>query len=123
MSKTEISQDSFYTNQKFYDDKHYPRGMSRSGEYSLSEVNILETYGIALKELASGARVATTEEEARFIKVCTGELEALSKIERTWKKYQNKVLSPKQFHTLFGRSKVQTGSDNDTADNEPLDLD
>lgn len=119
MRKLDMSTSSFKSNRKFYDDKNYPRGMSRSGDFTLAEVNILENHGIALQDLAAGTRNPGTDEEERFVKVCAGELEAESKIERTWKKYQGKVMCPKQFHTLFGRAKV----DVDDSDSEPLDLD
>ncbi|QOL26971.1 DUF413 domain-containing protein [Thalassotalea sp. LPB0316] len=113
--------DSFLSNRRFYDDKNYPRGMSRSGDYSISEVQILETHGVALQEIANGTREPQTEAEIRFKGVCDGIYQAESKIEKTWLKYQNKVLTPRQFHTLFGSRKVD--DDGDSAPAEDLDLD
>ena len=106
MSKKNISTESFITSRKFYDDKNYPRGMRRSGDYSITEVTILEEYGVALSAIASGALTPVTEEEFKFKSVCQGECKATSAIEKSWLKYQNKILSPKQFHTLFGGSKT-----------------
>ncbi|NMP32129.1 DUF413 domain-containing protein [Thalassotalea sp. M1531] len=120
MNTTNISKDSFKANRKFYDDRNYPRGLSRSGDFTLSEVQILETYGIALQELANDKRSPINEDEQRFINVCKGVASPESKIEKAWLKYQNKVLSPKQFHTLFGRTKVEA-NDDDTA-TESLDI-
>lgn len=111
MNTKNISIDSFQSNRRFYDDKNYPRGMSRSGDYTLNEVKILEQHGIALQAIADGSRAPVNEEEQRFKDVCEGKLTATSSIEKTWLKYQNKVLSPKQFHTLFGRTKVETNTD------------
>jgi len=115
----EINQDSFKSNRKFYDDRNYPRGMSRSGDYTLAEVQLLEQYGVALSELASGKRSPINEQEQHFVDVCAAKAEPTYKIEKVWMKYQNKVLTPKQFHTLFGKAKISS----DTMANEPVDLD
>lgn len=122
MNTLEVSKDSFKANRKFYDDRNYPRGMSRSGDYTLAEVNILESHGIAFLELAKKTREPINEEETRFQEVCDGKALPESKMEKAWIKYQNKVLSPKQFHTLFGRSKVDA-EDVPDAENGSLDLD
>ena len=119
MNTNEISKDSFKASRRFYDDKNYPRGMSRSGDFTLAEVQIIEQYGVALSELSSGKRIAATPDEEHFKQVCEGEASANNAIEKAWLKYQNKVLSPKQFHTLFGRSKVET----DASEAEAVDLD
>jgi uncharacterized protein YifE (UPF0438 family) len=113
---------SFSVTRKFYDDKNYPRGMSRSGDYSVTEVTILETYGIALLEISSGKRQPTTEEEINFKAVCSNEQNADTAIEKAWMKYQNKVLTPKQFHTLFGNTRTAV-DDAETTQNAELDLD
>ncbi len=94
--------------------------MARSGDFTLLEVNILENYGVVLQALANGSQEPTTDAEQRFVDVCQGKMEAESKIEKAWRKYQNKVLTPKQFHTLFGRNKVEVGDDDSPTD--PLDL-
>ena len=57
MNTKNISIDSFQSNRRFYDDKNYPRGMSRSGDYTLNEVKILEQYGVALQAIADGTKV------------------------------------------------------------------
>ena len=124
MTTKDLIKESFQTSRKFYDDKNYPRGMSRSGDYSIAEVTILEKYGVALSAIASGTVEAVTDEERQFKAVCQGELAPATAIEKAWLKYQNKILSPKQFHTLFGRNKVDTSdvdsdsdSDSDSDDN------
>ena len=128
---TQVNQnESFSTHRRFYDDKNYPRGMSRSGEYSINEVKIIESYGAALEAIANGTREPTTDEERRFKQVCDGEAPAQSPIEKAWLKYQTKVLTPKQFHTLFGTRKVEADtdesandSDNDTGDINEISVD
>ena len=124
MNATSVPKDSFKANRKFYDDRNYPRGMSRSGDYTLQEVQILENHGIALRELADGSRAPVSEAEQRFVDVCQGQIPPESKIEKAWLKYQNKVLSPKQFHTLFGRTKVKASDASDeSTETESIDLD
>ncbi len=66
MSTQKSLNESFLSNRRFYDDKNYPRGMSRSGDYSISEVQILETYGIALSDIANGTRAPITDDEQRL---------------------------------------------------------
>ncbi|GLX82456.1 DUF413 domain-containing protein [Thalassotalea eurytherma] len=122
MSTQNHLQESFQSTRRFYDDKNYPRGINRSGDYSISEVKILEQHGVALQEIANGKRVAVTAEEQQFKAVCDGERSAETKIEKTWLKYQNKVLSPKQFHTLFGTRKVDDDGDNSPTDLEDIEV-
>jgi uncharacterized protein len=123
MTTINISKESFQATRKFYDDKNYPRGFNRSGDFTLSEGRILETYGIALQELMSGTKTPINDEEKQFILVCEGKAEATSQVERAWKKYQNKVLSPKHFHTLFGRRKVDADESDSNDSDADIDLD
>ena len=109
---------SFQTNRKFYDDKNYPRGIGRSGDYSIKEVSLLENHGVAFLALSTGKKAPINDEEIQFLKVYQGEISPSTIEEKTWLKYQNKILTPKQFHTLFGRSKVDTGENT-----EPEDID
>ena len=122
MTTKDLIKESFQTSRKFYDDKNYPRGMNRSGDYSLSEVNILEKYGIALSAIASGAAEPKTEEEIQFKAVCDNEIAPTTAIEKAWLKYQNKILTPKQFHTLFGRSKVDASGVDTASDDNIVDI-
>lgn len=123
MTTSDISKESFVTSRKFYDDKNYPRGLSRSGDFTLNEGRILEAHGVAMQELMSGTRAPVNEEEERFVLVCEGSADATSSFEKAWKKYQNKVLSPKHFHTLFGRNKVDSDDSAVDLDDDDMDLD
>lgn len=125
MATVNISKESFLASRKFYDDKNYPRGMSRSGDFTLNEVQIIENHGVALQALMTKEQPPINDEEAHFVLVCEGAAEANTNIEKAWKKYQNKVLSPKNFHTLFGRTKVDVEDDTSiaTPENDSIDLD
>lgn len=118
MDTTNNSLNSFQTSRKFYDDINYPRGINRSGDFSIKEVVLLENHGVAFLELSAGKRKPENDVEIQFVQVCQEGLSPSTLEEKTWIKYQNKILTPKQFHTLFGRSKIE-----ETGDTEPEDID
>jgi uncharacterized protein YifE (UPF0438 family) len=125
MTEKNLTIESFQSTRLFTDDQHYPRGIGRSGDYSIAEVNILETYGVALLELSNGQRQPQTDEEHQFIAVVCEQQPPSSKIEKAWMKYLQKTRIPKTFHTLFGKSKVatETSSESDEQDTVNADLD
>ncbi|MGB2741081.1 MAG: DUF413 domain-containing protein [Cognaticolwellia sp.] len=120
MTNLAMSQESFNVDRNFYDDRNYPRGMKRSGDFSLAEAELLEKYGVALMALSLGTRQPITEDEQHFVDVCRGNACMGNTIEKAWLKYQNIILTPKQFHTLFGRTKVEADEE---MESDPDDLD
>lgn len=116
MSTLELSKDSFKATRKFYDDRNYPRGISRSGDFTIAEVQIIENYGVTLRALAMGTQTPINDVEQHFVEVCQGKCEAQTAIERAWLKYQSKTMSPKQFHTLFGRNKIESNGEEIVSD-------
>ncbi|ARD44711.1 DUF413 domain-containing protein [Colwellia sp. PAMC 21821] len=120
MATLALSQKSFNVDRNFYDDRNYPRGMKRSGDFTLAEAELLEKFGVALMALSSGTRLPVTEEEQHFVDVCRGNTTVGNTIERAWLKYQNIILTPKQFHTLFGRTKIEADEE---IESDPDDLD
>ena len=64
---------SFSVERRFFDDKNYPRGFSRHGDYTIKESETLEQYGQAFKALDSGERRPVTDEEEAFVAFCKGE--------------------------------------------------
>lgn len=65
--------ESFSVTRRFFDDKNYPRGFSRHGDYTIKESQVLEQYGQAFKALESGEREPVTKEEKNFVAFCRGE--------------------------------------------------
>ena len=65
MATLALSQKSFNVDRNFYDDRNYPRGMKRSGDFTLAEAELLEKYGVALMALSSGTRLPVTETQLR----------------------------------------------------------
>ena len=65
---------------------------------------LLNDYGVTLKQLYEGTLMPESDDEKRFIQAVNGEVEALSPYEIVWKKYI-KLIAPKVFYTMSGRSK------------------
>ncbi len=109
--------DSFITPNRFFDNKCYPRGFSRHGDFTIKEAQLLECHGCAFSELDSGHREPSNEEEKRFIAVCRGQQQPATEQERVWLKYLAQINRPKRFHTLSG-GKLQTDAAEDYTESE-----
>lgn len=94
----------FVANRRFFDDKKYPRGFARSGDFTIKEATLLEQHGEAMKSLHDGKQTANGDIESQFVAVCRGEREAENDYEKVWLKYLKKS-NNKRFFTLFGSSK------------------
>ncbi|AAK03886.1 TPA: DUF413 domain-containing protein [Pasteurella multocida] len=94
--------ESFSVTRRFFDDKNYPRGFSRHGDYTIKESQVLEQYGQAFKALESGEREPVTKEEKNFVAFCRGERPAETFFEKTWSKYRARISTTKRVYTLSG---------------------
>ncbi|OOS00941.1 hypothetical protein B0186_05400 [Canicola haemoglobinophilus] len=94
--------ESFSVTRRFFDDKNYPRGFSRHGDYTIRESQTLEQYGQAFKALDLGEREPVTEEEKAFVAFCRGEHPAETYFEKTWHKYRSRISTNKRVYTLSG---------------------
>ncbi|HGJ5882137.1 DUF413 family protein [Arsenophonus sp. ENCA] len=94
--------ESFITTNRFFDNKNYPRGFSRHGDFTIKEAQLLECCGQAFNELDLGKRQPQTEEEKLFVAMCRGEREPVTPEEKVWSKYMTRISRPKRFHTLSG---------------------
>ena len=94
--------ESFSVERRFFDDKNYPRGFSRHGDYTIKESQALEQYGQAFKALDSGERKPVTAEERAFVAFCKGERPAETFLEKTWDKYRSHISTAKRVYTLSG---------------------
>lgn len=107
--------ESFVTKQRFFDSKHYPRGFSRHGDFTIKEAQLLEKYGHAFAELDAEQRKPTTTEEQAFVAVCKGTKAPVTEHEKTWIKYMHCIHKHRCFHTLSG-GKPQLDPAEDFAD-------
>lgn len=73
--------ESFTTTNRYFDNKHYPRGFSRHGDFTIKEAQLLERHGHAFNDLDLGKREPVTEEEKLFVAVCRGEREPVTDAE------------------------------------------
>lgn len=94
--------ESFVAVRRFFDDKNYPRGFSRHGDYTIRESQVLENHGLAFLELENGTRKAKTEEEKQFVAFCKGERPAETLFEKTWDKYRSRINQKRRVYTLSG---------------------
>ena len=85
----------FISNLKFYGDDYFPYGLGRCGEFTLSQVALLEVHGRAYEGLHLGTREPSCDEEREFIAVCRGERAPETEHERVWMLFQEKVNSSK----------------------------
>ena len=104
-------QQSFVAKRRFFDDRNFPKGFSRSGRFTLAEGNLLEKHGVAMQELEDGARPPVNDEEQRFVLMCKGEAEATTPYEKAWQKYKQQLQEKRKFHTVFGKKRIADGSD------------
>lgn len=94
--------DSFSVTRRYFDDKNYPRGFSRHGDYTIGESQLLEQFGQACAALESGERKAATAEEKHFVAVVQGDKDPETALEKVWLKYRFLTSKTKRIYTLSG---------------------
>ncbi|TCJ95834.1 hypothetical protein EV694_1835 [Volucribacter psittacicida] len=103
--------ESFRVERRFFDDKNYPRGFSRHGDYTIRESQILEQYGQAFKALDTGEQEPATKEEKAFVAFCRGERPAETAFEKVWYKYRTLTSNTKRLYTLSGNVAPEAGEE------------
>ncbi len=88
---------------RFYDDKAFPRGFAKSGNFTLLEEELLIYYGDTMLGLESGKLLPENGEEEHFMEVLADPEKAASKLEKAWLKYIKHARGRKHFHTLNSR--------------------
>lgn len=95
----------FIAEAPFYDDAHFPRGFSKSGNFTIIESELLTQVGKRLFMLEQGFSKPENAVEEQFVQFCKaqneGELEGQNKVELLWQKYK-KLTKFKPFHSLNG---------------------
>ncbi len=98
----------------FYDDKNFPRGFSRSGDFTISEAILLENYGRTMKALYERQIDPVEESEVRFVNEITGRQEVTSNYARCWIKYMNKTQTKSMTYTLCNTQRNSNDSYSDS---------
>ncbi|PPI86366.1 DUF413 domain-containing protein [Candidatus Pantoea edessiphila] len=108
---------SFFSEHLFFDNKNYPYGFARHGDFTIKEARLLELYGFSFNELSLSKREPINEEERLFIEVCKGLREPKTEAEHVWLKYITFIKRPKRFHTLSG-GQLQSDNSEDYNDGD-----
>ena len=90
---------SFESDKRFNDFKHFPRGLRRSGEFTVAEADSLEKYGTAMLSLYQGTLAPRDDVEAAFIEQVKSGAAGANPHAKVWFKYL-KVIGPKRVHRL-----------------------
>ncbi|MCP4882345.1 MAG: DUF413 domain-containing protein [Flavobacteriales bacterium] len=80
-----------FSGQKFFDDRHFPRGFSRSGYFTIKEAQLLETCGHTMKALFEGTKMPADEVQQKFVDEINGRRAAESEYAVCWLKYLQKI--------------------------------
>jgi uncharacterized protein len=91
----------FNTESPFYDDVNFPRGFSKSGDFTIVEAEILTSVGRRLHMLEQEVCTPTNEIEKQFAQICREQSEGQTRIELLWQKYKRLTVY-KPFHSLNG---------------------
>ncbi len=100
----EVNQGFDQQGRKFWGTEHFPYGLSRSGEFTREQVQLLENHGHAYRELATSVRQPVTPEEKAFVAFCQGEKPAESHHEKVWDRFQKKAAHNAVFISLGSSS-------------------
>lgn len=106
--------ESFSVTRRFFDDKNYPRGFSRHGDYTIRESELLEQFGQACLALETEERKPKTAEEKQFVAVMKGEKQPETSLEKVWVKYRNLTSRVKRIYTLSGDVSADLASSDDS---------
>jgi uncharacterized protein YifE (UPF0438 family) len=107
----------------FSDSKHYPYGFARSGDFSITESKLLQSYGSLFAALVDGKISPENEEEQTYLESALGHRAPSTPQEKTWLKYQARINRPKAA-SIYGskRSIIEDAADEDIDDNSDLDI-
>lgn len=86
-----FSPEGFTLFKAFTDNRNYPYGLERSGDYSIREAQLLHRLGETFRRLEVGEHKPVNEVEEQFIKMIKGEKEATTDCEKLWLKYRANV--------------------------------
>ncbi len=100
---------------RFHDNKNYPYGFSRSGDFTIAESRVLSINGTWLKALTDGDIEPTDDVEKNIVSVVKGKVPPQTSTERVWLKYLKRI------HRVRPRS--LTGYTPDDTQKEPDETD
>ena len=75
---------SFESEKRFNDLQHFPRGIRRSGNFTVGESDLLERHGHAMMELYQGKRLPKDDVETAFVERVTAGDAAGNPFAKVW---------------------------------------
>jgi uncharacterized protein YifE (UPF0438 family) len=102
-----ILEHEFIEESPYYDDTYFPKGFSKSGDFNITESELLTRVGKRLLMLEQEVCLPENQTESQFVKMCKEQSEGQTKIELLWQKYKRLTIY-KPFHSLNGTSTVRT---------------
>lgn len=102
----------------FIDRQHFPYGFHKSGDFSISEADLLTRFGKTLTALETGELTPQTSDEEAFLAFITNPREPISALEKAWVKYVRLARGKRHFYTLHSSASNQSEFDDDFVDDE-----
>ena len=102
----------------YIDRQKFPYGFRKSGDFSITEADLLTNYGKTLLGLESGELLPESEDEKHFVEFINGKVEAANNLEKAWAKYVRLARGKKHFYTLHSSASNQSDYDDDFSDDE-----
>lgn len=100
----------------FIDRVKFPYGFRKSGDFSITEADLLTKYGKTLLNLESGAETPQSDDEQHFVDFISGKVPAGNSLEKAWQKYAHLARGKRHFYTLHSTASNQSDFDEDYSD-------
>lgn len=94
-------------NRLFIDKSKFPYGFRKSGDFSISEAELLSRYGCTLADLETGVITPQSKDEENFVLFVKGQKEASTSVEKVWAKYVRLARGRRQFFTMHSSASNQ----------------
>ncbi len=107
---------SFESDKQFNDFDHFPRGIRRSGRFSIKESNMLEECGEVMMQLYHGTATPKDKVEKTFLEQVQSTNVATDPYAKVFKKYLREI-SPRKTHNLTSSADDDDGSYDSSDDN------
>lgn len=107
-------------NKVFTDRIKFPYGFKKSGDFSITEAELLGRYGHTLMALEQGSLSPDGADEHQFMAVIKGHTPPANTLEKAWLKYVRLTRQYRPFFTLNSTSKIQYFDD--ATENEDYDI-
>lgn len=100
---------SFKSDKPFNDFVHFPRGIRRSGRFSIKESTLLEECGSVMMDLYKGECKPSDDVEKEFLEQVKSDTIPTNLYAKVFKKYLREI-SPKKTHNLTETGDSEEGS-------------